>query len=268
MIESWLGLQGTFQCRTRLCGWCSVHGMHDFRGRKLVSMPHAALWVVQLEEKKLLPWEQGVSMPHAALWVVQPRRASIPRPTGFWFQCRTRLCWWCSPHAKAATRRILKVSMPHAALLVVQHFSVAHETVAMCRFNAARGFVGGAAFGNCVGSRKLAGFQCRTRLCWWCSLSTENDCPSLNSCFNAARGFVGGAAKLPFPRTRARDGFQCRTRLCGWCNVDCRQRSPPRSRVSMPHAALLVVQLNNPFKTKDHISGFQCRTRLCGWCSP
>ena len=35
-------------------------------------MPHAALWVVQPEEKKTyeLPAEK-VSMPHAALWVVQ-----------------------------------------------------------------------------------------------------------------------------------------------------------------------------------------------------
>ena len=38
---------------------------------KLVSMPHAALWVVQLVygPDRFLQFE--VSMPHAALWVVQ-----------------------------------------------------------------------------------------------------------------------------------------------------------------------------------------------------
>ena len=144
MIESWLGLQGTFQCRTRLCGWCSVHGMHDFRGRKLVSMPHAALWVVQLEEKKLLPWEQGVSMPHAALWVVQPRRASIPRPTGFWFQCRTRLCGWCSPCGR---RHHWEPPLFQCRTRLCGWCSVIRISPQQhrARFNAARGFVGGAA---------------------------------------------------------------------------------------------------------------------------
>ena len=62
-----------FQCRTRLCGWCNQH-LHGFllhqlagfnaargfvggattffagiKARDLVSMPHAALWVVQLQ---------------------------------------------------------------------------------------------------------------------------------------------------------------------------------------------------------------------------
>ena len=38
-------------------------------------------------------------------------------------------------------------------------------------------------------------FQCRTRLCGWCS---ENQVVNVGGilCFNAARGFVGGAAKL------------------------------------------------------------------------
>ena len=36
-----------FQCRTRLCGWCNIEGSDAHRFRPLVSMPHAALWVVQ-----------------------------------------------------------------------------------------------------------------------------------------------------------------------------------------------------------------------------
>ena len=38
---------------------------------KGVSMPHAALWVVQLRLKFSADFSQLVSMPHAALWVVQ-----------------------------------------------------------------------------------------------------------------------------------------------------------------------------------------------------
>ena len=59
--------------------------------------------------------------------------------------------------------------------------------------HAARGFVGGAAK---VGENlaKIAEmFQCRTRLCGWCS-GIRFDCEFLETGFNAARGFVGGAA--------------------------------------------------------------------------
>ena len=58
--------------------------------------------------------------------------------------------------------------------------------------HAARGFVGGAAK---VGENlaKIAEmFQCRTRLCGWCS-GIRFDCEFLETGFNAARGFVGGA---------------------------------------------------------------------------
>ena len=35
-------------CRTRLCGWCSVSSTRNRFRVVIVSMPHAALWVVQL----------------------------------------------------------------------------------------------------------------------------------------------------------------------------------------------------------------------------
>ena len=64
--------------------------------------------------------------------------------------------------------------MPHAALWVVQLYGQHTRTGAMTRFNAARGFVGGAT--QCRGARR-----------------------TLDSRFNAARGFVGGATfKRPF----------------------------------------------------------------------
>ena len=37
----------TFQCRTRLCGWCNQSDGIFWNGGSWVSMPHAALWVVQ-----------------------------------------------------------------------------------------------------------------------------------------------------------------------------------------------------------------------------
>ena len=86
----------TFQCRTRLCGWCNVPCRIVVLNHLWVSMPHAALWVVQHANFSLqysLPL--FVSMPHAALWVVQRKR-------GF------------------KTPLFLAVSMPHAALWVVQ----------------------------------------------------------------------------------------------------------------------------------------------------
>ena len=58
-------------------------------------MPHAALWVVQLIKEYGIFLFLVVSMPHAALWVVQ-RRASRRSMRAIWFQCRTRLCGWCS----------------------------------------------------------------------------------------------------------------------------------------------------------------------------
>ena len=84
-------------CRTRLCGWCServkerefapeccfnaargfVSGAVNFLETTVlicsaVSMPHAALWVVQQPTCSIRSFTHPVSMPHAALWVVQP----------------------------------------------------------------------------------------------------------------------------------------------------------------------------------------------------
>ena len=84
-----------------------------------------------------------VSMPHAALLVVQDFNDGKIDYDHWMFQCRTRLCWWCKTHS-LRTRRC------------------------SVRFNAARGFVGGARRRRTL------------HRCW-------------NSRFNAARGFVGGA---------------------------------------------------------------------------
>ena len=134
----------------------------------------------------------NVSMPHAALWVVQ----------------------------RNPTRRaedLCNVSMPHAALWVVQPYGIENVSVRRECFNAARGFVGGAAdYTGCI-VWCAVWFQCRTRLCGWCSMII---------------GEVYLSATM----------FQCRTRLCGWCsNIPVRKVNYINC-VSMPHAALWVVQ--------------------------
>ena len=63
-----------FQCRTRLCGWCSRVVCSTSLTQITVSMPHAALWVVQHKMLQSAILWIYVSMPHAALWVVQRRR--------------------------------------------------------------------------------------------------------------------------------------------------------------------------------------------------
>ena len=108
-------------------------------------------------------------------------------------------------------------------------------------FNAARGFVGGAASSPKMLTRTQKSFQCRTRLCGWCSI--RGGCHWIKTVrFNAARGFVGGAAPTVSDTFFFPYGFQCRTRLCGWCSY-----------------------MNNMTSIADAL--FQCRTRLCGWCS-
>ena len=83
-------------------------------------MPHAALFVVQPCMVGGTPSLRLVSMPHAALWVVQRTIGGFP-------------------HEK-------KVSMPHATLWVwcSRSEKIWQRLLRFC-FNAARGFVGGAA---------------------------------------------------------------------------------------------------------------------------
>ena len=110
-----------FQCRTRLCGWCNFSDLMEKNSVCDVSMPHAALWVVQL-----------------AKLVFADESADV-------FQCRTRLCGWCNTEEFHHDDQAFGVSMPHAALCVVQLSLQAQAFYSQIRFNAARGFVCGAA---------------------------------------------------------------------------------------------------------------------------
>ena len=140
-------------------------------------MPHAALWVVQRHRSTDFIGRARVSMPHAALWVVQLQKPlsitafvlcfnaargfvggaayqmSLTRIETVLFQCRTRLCGWCSDIRRIELKWGYEVSMPHAALWVVQHSKM--ETKVKVEVE----------------------FQCRTRLCGWCSFVARSPCP-------------------------------------------------------------------------------------------
>ena len=156
-----------FQCRTRLCGWCSltvddarrsfccfnaargfvggatstVSFSSDMSGVSMphaalwvvqlllfdkanslafsVSMPHAALWVVQREHGSGRSTAHFVSMPHAALWVVQ-RRPTMGKPNSSEVSMPHAALWVVQPGSDRCRRHHSPVSMPHAALWVVQ----------------------------------------------------------------------------------------------------------------------------------------------------
>ena len=132
-----------------------------------------------------------VSMPHAALWVVQRlgyhgKRYGIRK-----FQCRTRLCGWCNLVERISSLTASPVSMPHAALWVVQLLQA--RTGIRCRVVSmphAALWVVQPYILEVMLYRAL--FQCRTRLCGWCNEQVLTF-RSTSTCFNAARGFVGGA---------------------------------------------------------------------------
>ena len=64
-----------FQCRTQHFMWCNLDSRHKSL-RRVVSMPHAAFYVVQ-HKKGVLTMMIKVSMPHAAFYVVQPRNIKM-----------------------------------------------------------------------------------------------------------------------------------------------------------------------------------------------
>ena len=155
-------------------------------------MPHVALWVVQPDCTNGIDHRGRVSMPHAALWVVQ--------------RC-----------AHDNVRRTQGVSMPHAALWVVQLSMIAKRTKYQRCFNAARGFVGGAAWMCASGTRLTFPVSMPHAALWVVQPNNSSMNFFAVLSFNAARGFVGGAA-LVRDEVTMRDQFQCRTRLCGWCS--------------------------------------------------
>ena len=94
----------------------------------LVSMPHAALWVVQHPEYCYLKWDEHVSMPHAAIPFRPHHRFAVPLPRSrrgglvrlrFLTESRNisfpRRCGGSGERSEP-----IGAPMPHAALWVVQ----------------------------------------------------------------------------------------------------------------------------------------------------
>ena len=119
---------------------CCIHTVH---GNRIVSMPHAALYVVQLSLESPCLWRACFNAARSIVCGATCCR--------FWrmcfvreFQCRTQHCMWCNPGDGRRLRLQADVSMPHAALYVVQLFSRSVVAKAMVGFNAARSIVCGA----------------------------------------------------------------------------------------------------------------------------
>ena len=230
-----------FQCRTRLCGWCNGSALRRALLRRRVSMPHAALWVVQLgigtkHFTKLIGFNAARGFVGGA--TIYDVNSCI---TGIRFQCRTRLCGWCNPLIARLDKQVSAVSMPHAALWVVQRSKKEKSLWRIISFNAARGFVGGAT-GIAYMLFALSNVSMPHAALWVVQLAWQDSVFLFQRSFNAARGFVGGATSEQVAEWRSSSMFQCRTRLCGWCNRRFANLWRHNSAVSMPHAALWVVQ--------------------------
>ena len=84
--------------------------------------------------------------------------------------------------------------MPHAALFVVQQYSSILRLIEVARFNAARGFVGGAAIYNAYIHHEFESVSMPHAALWVVQPPSVAALMRKCSRFNAARGFVGGAA--------------------------------------------------------------------------
>ena len=164
-------------------------------------------------------------MPHAALWVVQ--QEGIGAEAG--------------AHV---------VSMPHAAFWVVQPNAASRFPSPNGCFNAARGFVCGAAKEGAHERESHQRFQCRTRLCGWYSLyglkypieTKGGSMPHAAIPFRPHHRFA-----VPLPRSR-RGGLVTLRFLAESRNISFPRRCGGSGEHSepigalMPHAALWVVQ--------------------------
>ena len=86
----------------------------------LVSMPHAALWVVQQVAAYLGSGFIPVSMPHAALWVVQLTTLVVSSGAQSGFNAARGFVGGAARKNRRSQKGHMRVSMPHAALWVVQ----------------------------------------------------------------------------------------------------------------------------------------------------
>ncbi len=201
-----------FQCRTRLCWWCKLitpcyigtHvGFNAARGfvcgararsrRRpqwpIVSMPLAALFVVQEDSSRYLSWLQGFN---AARGFVCGASGVCQRHSLVVWSFNAARGFVCGARKLPKPRRWpTSVSMPLAALFVVQ------EVVFLV-----------------VRDRDL--FQCRSRLCLWCKLRHAS-VREKRSMFQCRSRLCLWCKNLTATSLVTSDTFQCRSRLCLWC---------------------------------------------------
>ena len=281
----------TFQCRTRLCGWCSpVFSNNEVRAFVFQCRTRLFPFAPTTASRSPSPARAGEAfrLRHVSF---SPRHAGLgccKVPSQ-----REGLRYFSFPHhygGSGERSEPIGAPMPHAALWVVQLDGQWSDLYCARRFNAARGFVGGAADLGRVASDFKISFQCRTRLCGWCSPKSRKKSTDSLKCFNAARGFVGGAAAELRLDQGAQDVSMPHAALWVVQQTGIGLAQPPTcvsmphaalwvvqrsccrchaewSAVSMPHAALWVVQLQVDEADCSRCLLFQCRTRLCGWCS-
>ena len=156
------------------------------------------------------------------------------------FQCRTQHDMWCNENFENNLDALFSFNAARSMICgATTVFSATMET--FLRFNAARGFVGGAlAFtladqildevsmphaalwvvqlddGEIV-NIPPSGFQCRTRLCGWCSADVQQSAQQ-NAAFQCRTRLCGWCSLEIYQLSTNPEKFQCRTRLCGWCS--------------------------------------------------
>ena len=133
-----------FQCRTQHCMWCNKDTGRTTDDLRIVSMPHAASYVVQ----HIMKSEAAV---------------------GYTFQCRTQHDMWCNH-----TGGYLQLVMAKFQCRT-QHCMWCNTSMRLCVsarrgcFNAARSIICGATSTLSTMLSVPSMFQCRTQHCMWCN---------------------------------------------------------------------------------------------------
>ena len=180
------------------------------------------------------------------------------------FQCRTRLCGWCSLQEESGQcRSVLFQCRTRLCGWCSNEEVNAH--VAPTRFNAARGFVGGATLMEPLWEFSSSMFQCRTRLCGWCNQS-PTAFPTFARSFNAARGFVGGATFNYNISTSSICSFNAARGFVGGATNKNGKNNIYCVRFNAARGFVGGATWLSPSKGRNRLE-FQCRTRLCGWCN-
>ena len=159
-------VQGFNAARGFVCGARTNLSLEEYND--LVSMPLAALFVVQGDGDVSSFWKRIVSMPLAALFVVQDILMSFivgdinsfNAARGFVcgarsvfvnkdgkrvrFQCRSRLCLWCKRKLQSFRKLLHRFQCRSRLCLWCKMIRVIWKMRMVTRFNAARGFVCGA----------------------------------------------------------------------------------------------------------------------------